>query len=163
MEENLRKRVPKQAHKIERTFKIYLHRPMLFAPALVFAPLILLFTMSMPDFSTRATMFGIASQEEVMKLANQPNTVVLDVRSVDEVQSGKVECPGWVHCSVTPMGAPELEQDPEAIVGSDKAAPIIIYCGSGKRASIAKGTLEAKGYTNVVNAGGLCDVGYLGK
>jgi len=35
--------------------------------------------------------------------------------------------------------------------------PIYLYCGSGGRAGMAKETLEAAGYTNVTNAGGLED------
>jgi phage shock protein E len=37
-------------------------------------------------------------------------------------------------------------------------APIIIFCRSGRRAGKAKEHLEQKGYTNVLNAGGLTDI-----
>ena len=40
----------------------------------------------------------------------------------------------------------------------DKSKPIVVYCAAGKRAARAKETLEAAGYTNVVNGGGIvCD------
>ena len=40
-------------------------------------------------------------------------------------------------------------------------APVVIFCGSGRRAGKAKEVLEQKGYTNVLNAGGLKDLTYL--
>ena len=39
-----------------------------------------------------------------------------------------------------------------------KEAPIICFCAVGGRASTAKKALDALGYTNVINAGGLADV-----
>ncbi len=38
------------------------------------------------------------------------------------------------------------------------AAPVIVFCRSGRRAGKAKEMLEQKGYTNVLNAGGLTDL-----
>lgn len=40
----------------------------------------------------------------------------------------------------------------------DKSVPIICFCGVGGRVVGAKKALEAAGYTNVLNAGGLCDL-----
>ena len=118
-----------------------------------------------PDFAARSAMFGISSQAQVLPLVDQPNAVVLDVRTDDEIKTiGSLETKfgsKWAHCSVTPTEAPELEENAEAIVGSDKDAPILIYCGSGRRASKAKEVLESKGYTKVLNAGGWGDVDYL--
>ncbi|MFV8816778.1 rhodanese-like domain-containing protein [Haliea sp. E17] len=39
----------------------------------------------------------------------------------------------------------------------DKSTEIHLYCGSGRRAGIAKAQLDEAGYTNVVNAGGIDD------
>ena len=41
---------------------------------------------------------------------------------------------------------------------TDKSAPINLYCGSGRRAGLAKQALEEMGYTNVTNAGGIEEV-----
>lgn len=38
------------------------------------------------------------------------------------------------------------------------AAPVIVFCRSGRRAGKAKETLEQLGYTKVLNAGGLEDL-----
>ena len=40
-----------------------------------------------------------------------------------------------------------------------KDADIRVYCRSGRRSGIAKDTLNAMGFTNVTNEGGLSDVG----
>jgi rhodanese-related sulfurtransferase len=45
-----------------------------------------------------------------------------------------------------------------AVLINFNAAPVIIFCRSGRRAVSAKATLEQKGYTNVINAGGLTDL-----
>ncbi|HET6566262.1 MAG TPA: rhodanese-like domain-containing protein [Xanthomonadales bacterium] len=37
----------------------------------------------------------------------------------------------------------------------DKDAPIYLYCGSGRRAGLALEALQAEGYTNLTNLGGL--------
>jgi len=42
-------------------------------------------------------------------------------------------------------------------LGLDKNQTIYLYCHSGRRAGIAKETLDALGYTRVVNIGGLTD------
>lgn len=41
------------------------------------------------------------------------------------------------------------------------SAPVIVFCRSGRRAVKAKEVLEQKGYTRVLNAGGLKDLTYL--
>ncbi len=38
------------------------------------------------------------------------------------------------------------------------AAPVILFCASGRRAGKAKETLDQLGYTTVLNAGGLRDL-----
>jgi len=42
-------------------------------------------------------------------------------------------------------------------VGGDKTKPIVVYCGSGRRAATAKEKLVAAGYTQVTNLGGIAD------
>jgi phage shock protein E len=126
---------------------------------------LVLFAFFSPDFSLRAKEFGIASEPQVTALAKLPKALLLDVRSPPEIAMSKLNPTKlkWAHSFVTPFGAPELEKNAKAVVGSNKSTPIIIYCGTGKRASIAKKILESQGYTNVVNAGGLGDVDYLRK
>ncbi|MFN0245581.1 MAG: rhodanese-like domain-containing protein [Kofleriaceae bacterium] len=48
--------------------------------------------------------------------------------------------------------------DVEKLVGGDKSKPVVVYCAAGGRAGKAKKQLDAEGYTNVVNGGGLDDL-----
>jgi len=49
-----------------------------------------------------------------------------------------------------------IEVGVEAL-GLPSDAPIYVYCAVGGRAEIARGRLQAQGYTNVTNVGGLED------
>ena len=79
--------------------------------------------------------------------------ILLDVRTPQEFEEGHIE------------GAVNLSHDTiesqlsvlETLTGGDKSKPIVTYCGSGKRAGKARETLEAAGYTNVTNVGGMTD------
>ena len=73
----------------------------------------------------------------------------IDVRSADEYQSGHVN--DAVNIPYTEIGTRIGE------VSGDKDALIFVYCRSGRRSGIARETLLALGYTNVVNLGGLAD------
>jgi len=73
----------------------------------------------------------------------------IDVRTDQEWNSGHLE--GAVHIPYTEIGEKIIN------VTDDKNAPIKLYCRSGGRAGKAKETLDAMGYTNVTNIGGLDD------
>lgn len=76
--------------------------------------------------------------------------VIVDVRSKAEFQSGHIE--GALHIPHDSIDTDISELLP------DKSQPIVLYCGTGRRAGIAKDKLEALGYTHVENAGGYDDV-----
>lgn len=79
---------------------------------------------------------------------------VLDVRTPEEFSSGHV-------ASATNMPVDDIAQhtaDVDKLVGDDKTKPVVVYCAKGGRAQKAKQTLEAAGYTNVVNGGGYADL-----
>jgi len=75
--------------------------------------------------------------------------VILDVRTADEYASGHLQ------------GARNIPHDRIAgeivAVVPDKAAQIILYCRSGRRAATALDALRGLGYENVSNFGGLED------
>lgn len=73
----------------------------------------------------------------------------IDVRSEGEYQSGHVS--QAVNIPYTEIAARIGE------ITEDKDAPIYLYCRSGRRSGIAKETLEAQGFTQVTNVGGLED------
>lgn len=74
------------------------------------------------------------------------DAVWIDVRSADEFAGGHVQ--EAINIPHTDIGAKI------AAVSADKNQEIKLYCRSGKRAGMAKQTLEQMGYTNVTNVGG---------
>jgi hydroxyacylglutathione hydrolase len=72
-----------------------------------------------------------------MKSANAP--VIVDVRFKSEFDRGHV--PGAIHTS---FYAPEAAKLPK-----DKSAELVLYCGHGQRAWLAKFLLGLQGYCNM--------------
>jgi phage shock protein E len=105
---------------------------------------------------------SFASHQVVRGALANPKTTVLDVRRIDEIlESGFLKTERqWVHAQCTLTECPLLDVAAESLI-PDKHAPVVVYCASGKRAEKAKEVLESKGYVNVLNAGGLGDLGYL--
>jgi phage shock protein E len=79
---------------------------------------------------------------------------VIDVRTAEEFADGRLD--RATNIPVQELATRMAEVD--ALVGNDKSRPVVLYCQSGRRATTAKQQLEAAGYTNVVNGGGLDDV-----
>lgn len=75
--------------------------------------------------------------------------VLIDTRSPAEFESGHID--GAVNI---PFDAIEA-----GIEGLDvnKDSPIYLYCGSGRRAEMARERLQFRGYTAVTNLGGKAD------
>ena len=117
--------------------------------------------MSLPaDYEERAKMNNMASPKEIVEALKQEGTVVLDVRTDEEIAEAKLDTPENVQWSKTGCSrteCPALETDPSQFV-KDKNATIVIYCKSGARANRAKIVLENQGYTKVLNGGGLTDM-----
>jgi phage shock protein E len=71
--------------------------------------------------------------------------VVIDVRTQAEFDGGHID--GALNIPYDIIGD-EIDS-----VCADTSKLIVVYCRSGHRAGVAKESLFAKGYTNVVNAG----------
>jgi phage shock protein E len=82
--------------------------------------------------------------------ANAPQeSVWIDVRTVEEYSADHIDGDANIPlASIDPVAL-------AAVYGKD--AQINLYCRSGNRAGQAKTILEAAGFTNVVNAGGIGD------
>lgn len=81
-------------------------------------------------------------------LMNDPNVVVLDVRSAEEFKEGHIE------------GAVNIDQAPDNFIEKAKAAlpidkTIAVYCRSGRRSANAAGKLAAEGYKCMNLKGGI--------
>lgn len=79
-----------------------------------------------------------------------PESVWIDVRTVEEYSADHIDGDANI---------PLASIDIDALASQyGKDAPISLYCRSGNRAGQAKAILEAAGFTNVTNAGGIADV-----
>lgn len=80
-------------------------------------------------------------------LAQAGDVYWIDVRTAEEYAAGHV---------AQAINIPYEEvADRVGEVTTDKDALIYVYCRSGRRSGIAKQALDAAGFTQVVNAGGL--------
>lgn len=77
-------------------------------------------------------------------------TFWIDVREADEFAGG--HHPEAVNIPYESIAARISE------VTDDKNADIRVYCRTGRRSGVAKDTLTAQGFSNVVNEGGIEDV-----
>jgi rhodanese-related sulfurtransferase len=75
-----------------------------------------------------------------------PDTMILDVRSEQEFRREHI--PNAIHIP--------HEQLPERLaeLGDDPEMPVVVYCESGRRSSIAGQTLLEAGWTNVSHLAG---------
>jgi rhodanese-related sulfurtransferase len=81
---------------------------------------------------------------ELIAQADQ-NTYLIDVRTAEEFKSGAIPTAINIPYDVIENNLPT----------QDRSARIVVYCRSGHRASIAKAKLEALGFTQVNNFGGI--------
>jgi rhodanese-related sulfurtransferase len=80
--------------------------------------------------------------------------IVVDVRTAEEYAEAHLPQAINIPVQELPTRIPEIEK----LVAGDKARPIVVYCAAGSRAAKAKAKLDAAGYSNVVNGGGLDDL-----
>ncbi|QSX32333.1 rhodanese-like domain-containing protein [Shewanella avicenniae] len=84
-----------------------------------------------------------------VKLVAQ-GALLIDVRSAGEFSEGHLD------------GAKNIEYqqivDQLAVLEVDKTTPIVLYCRSGRRASVAQQALQQAGYQAVSNAGGFSEL-----
>jgi phage shock protein E len=88
--------------------------------------------------------------EAIQQMLLLPSRVIIDVRTKTEYQEGHLE-----EALLIPFD--QIENRISKSVPS-KETPILVYCRSGNRATIAKESLEKLGYAQVYNLGGYEDV-----
>jgi phage shock protein E len=79
--------------------------------------------------------------------------MIIDVRTIEEWNSGHLASAQHLELQLVAGGIEQLVPD--------KSQQLYLYCRSGNRSGQAKTLVEAMGYTNVVNAGGVADAGAL--
>lgn len=93
-------------------------------------------------------MFQIISyQEAKQRMEEQKDSVILDVRREEEYERGHIP-----HAVLLPLDTIE-EEASSALPKKDQT--ILVYCRSGARSKIAARILDAMGYTNVYEFGGI--------
>ncbi|HEX3049926.1 MAG TPA: rhodanese-like domain-containing protein [Aggregatilineaceae bacterium] len=88
------------------------------------------------------TFNAVKASDLAVELAETPDLLLVDVRTVDEYIEGHIE--GAINIPITEITAhldmlPELEQ------------PMVIYCGSGHRSAMAMTVFNLLGYVNARN------------
>ena len=78
--------------------------------------------------------------------------VVIDVRTPEEFAEGHLD--KAINMPVQTFEPAEVDK----LTNNDKSKPIVVHCAAGARAAKAKAKLEAAGYRQVVNGGGLDDL-----
>ena len=109
--------------------------------------------------ATRSGWGAIGADDFNLATAENPDLVVIDVRKQAELEeNGVIEAPNWIHIPIEQFVA---QKD---LWPADTETPIVVYCGSGHRSTIAMAMLWAYGYDNVSSLrggfGGWVDAGY---
>ena len=122
------------------------------------------------DYAMRAQQFGFASDEAIREALQKSGTVVLDVRTNEEITTdGRIadsttfpsDRLTYIQSDCTPTDCYTLRTSPQEIIPNVKTstATIVIHCKSGRRAARAKDILIEHGYQgSILNAGGYSDV-----
>ena len=88
--------------------------------------------------------------KQSMVQSEKAKGVWIDVRSAEEFNAGHLQ-------NAVNIPHDKIIEGVKAL-GSDKDAPINLYCRSGRRAEAALTELKNAGYTNVINQGGYEDL-----
>ncbi|MCA9943611.1 MAG: hypothetical protein KC449_09035 [Anaerolineales bacterium] len=104
--------------------------------------------------------YGVITADDFnLALLENPDLIVIDVRRQEELEAnGVIEAENWIHVPLEEFVAMK-DQWP-----ADMDAPIVVYCGSGHRSTIAMSILWAYGYSDVHSLkggfGGWVEAGY---
>lgn len=93
--------------------------------------------------------FSLAALAALLSFSAFADTVWIDVRSAVEHKIDRID--GDPRISHSKIASKISELVP------DKSTDIRLYCRSGRRSGIAMDALQAAGYKNVTNAGGIDD------
>lgn len=93
--------------------------------------------------------FKMISAVEAKKLMDNTKCKILDVRTKEEFKEGHID-----NAILIPLD--EIEEKVESIF-TDKEETILVYCRSGVRSKNASSIMSKKGYTNILEFGGIID------
>lgn len=93
------------------------------------------------------TSFKIIRAVEAKKIMDSTDCKILDVRTPEEFEEGHIE-------SAILLPFDELNQQVENVL-KNKDEMILVYCQSGVRSKVACEIMAQKGYTNLLDFGGI--------
>ena len=93
--------------------------------------------------------FKMIKAVEAKKIMDTTNCKILDVRTLEEFEQGHID-----NAILLPLD--EINDKVEEIF-KDKEETILIYCRSGVRSKEACNIMVKKGYTNIIEFGGIVD------
>jgi len=85
--------------------------------------------------------YKMVNTNEAVKLMNQDDTIVVDVREDKEIKGGKLQ--NAQHITLGQLN------DRIGHLGTNKQVPILVYCRTGTRSSSACNTITKAGFENV--------------
>lgn len=85
------------------------------------------------------------SNKEFIDISNKENAIILDVRTLEEVNQGII--PNAIHIDI--ISSDFLNKVNEL----DKEKTFLVYCRSGNRSSMACSLMERHGFKTVYNLG----------
>ena len=92
---------------------------------------------------------GISIDDLNTAIAENPDLQLIDVRTAEEIEAeGSIDAPNVTFIPIEEFVARRAEWP------ADKDAPIVVYCGSGHRSTIAMPILWSYGYTDVLSMKG---------
>ena len=94
----------------------------------------------------------ISAQEAKMIMDTESDYIILDVRTVEEYNSGHIP-------NAILIPSEEIKQKAESIL-KNKDQLILVYCRSGRRSKQAATALASLGYANIKEFGGIIDWPY---
>jgi phage shock protein E len=111
-----------------------------------FVFLLLLLACSDPGTPERtpAAKSGPTVQQLAWKKIGE-GALLIDVRTLSEFKQAHIEGAGNIPFDQIEKRVAEL--------GDDKNRPVVVYCRSGRRSSIARKTLQKLGFTDVIDGG----------
>ena len=102
--------------------------------------------------SAAATYQKITAEEAQQMLQDQPDAILLDVRTQEEYDTQHIEGATLLTDSDIASRAADVLPDKDAV--------ILVYCRSGRRSAASSQQLAELGYTNVYDFGGIIDWPY---
>lgn len=117
-------------------------------PLLVFGTIGVLGLILWTEYSRLNRKYSLLNAAETVRLLNDDDTVIVDVREDKELSSGKIKGAKHIPISTFATRVSELNQH--------KQDNILVYCGTGNRSSHACSILVKEGFEKISNlAGGL--------